>query len=93
MRTGASAPPSPWHDCPPFKSLAGFVFAFQTSLDKQPHHDACRIDIHRSGRGRPSFGAARNRQDPSCVSCSTLVRPKATRANRLIRAGCNCRIY
>jgi len=47
------------------KTLAGFDFAFQPSLDRNRILALAGLQFHRSRRSAPSHRPARNRQDPS----------------------------
>ena len=47
------------------KTLAGFDFAFQPSLDRNRILALAELDVHRPRRGGPSSRAARHRQKPS----------------------------
>ena len=63
------------------KSLAGFDFAFQPSLDKKRILALGRARLHRSHRGDPSARAARHRQDPSGISARRRGRQRPAEAS------------
>ena len=68
------------------KTLAGFDFSFQPSLDREPHHGPRRARLRQPPRGRPFPRPARHRQDPP--RHRTRRRGGEGRAERLLRHPC-----